>query len=112
VAPPERVWEAIYAPDTLSVALPEDVLCGGRVPGAPEQQVGELHYQITRDADGKLSPSFSVVTELLPGHVGAGTRCSRHSEDDVRFENAWRAFSANWSTDCESGLLPASNIAT
>lgn len=67
-APPEQVWEAIYAPDTLSIALPEEVLCGGRVPGTPERQVGEVHYQITRDADGKLCPTFSVVTELVPGH--------------------------------------------
>ncbi|MFB9833183.1 hypothetical protein [Actinoallomurus acaciae] len=67
-APPEQVWEAIYAAGTLSVALPEDVLCGGRVPGSPERQVGETQYQITRDADGKLCPSFSVVTELVPGH--------------------------------------------
>jgi hypothetical protein len=67
-APPEQVWEAIYAPGTLSLGLPEEVLCGGRVPGTPERQSGEVQYQIRRDADGTLCPSFSVVTELVPGH--------------------------------------------
>jgi carbon monoxide dehydrogenase subunit G len=67
-APPEQVWEAFYAPDTLSIALPEEVLCGGHVPGTPERQVGEMQYQITRNADGKLWPSVSVVTDLVPGH--------------------------------------------
>jgi hypothetical protein len=67
-APPEQVWEAFYAPETLSIALPEEVLCGGRVPGTPEREVGEMQYQITRDAAGKLRPSFGVVTELMPGH--------------------------------------------
>jgi hypothetical protein len=67
-APPEQVWEAFYAPETLSIALPEHVLCGGRVPGTPERQVGEIQYQIERDADGKLRPSVVVVTELVPGH--------------------------------------------
>lgn len=67
-APPEQVWEAFYAPETLSIARLENVLCGGRVPGTPERQVGEMQYEITRDADGKLWPSVSVVTELVPGH--------------------------------------------
>jgi carbon monoxide dehydrogenase subunit G len=67
-APPEQVWEAICAPDTLSIALPEQVLCGGHVPGTPERQVGEMQYQITRNADGKLWPSVTVVTDLVPGH--------------------------------------------
>ena len=67
-APAEQVWEAIYAPDTLSIALPEEVLCGGHVPGTPERQVGEMQYEIARNADGQLWPSVSVVTDLVPGH--------------------------------------------
>jgi uncharacterized protein YndB with AHSA1/START domain len=67
-APPEQVWEAFYAPETLRIARLENVLCGGRVPGTPERQVGEMQYEITRHADGKLWPFVSVVTELVPGH--------------------------------------------
>jgi hypothetical protein len=99
-APPEQVWEAIYAPDTLSIALPKDVFCSGRVPGTPEQQVGEMQYEITRDADGKLSPSFSVVTELIPGHSFLTRSTGRsHGElhhlltpvaEGTRVELAWR----------------------
>jgi uncharacterized protein YndB with AHSA1/START domain len=99
-APPEQVWETIYAPDTLSIALPEEVLCGGRVPGTPERQVGEMQYQITRDADGKLCPSFSVITELVPGHgLLAQSTGPSHGElhhhltpaaEGTRVEMTWR----------------------
>jgi hypothetical protein len=67
-APPDVVWQAIYAPGIpADPRQPWTPICAGRVPGTPERQAGEMRYVIVRQPAGLLIASASMVRELAEG---------------------------------------------
>ncbi len=78
-APIGQVWEIVCAPESVQRADPQRVLCGGKVPGTPSRQPGDMHYQV-HAADGRMTASVYVLTavteqrsalvrQLSPPHV-------------------------------------------
>jgi hypothetical protein len=63
-APAALVWGAVHNPGSQVLFDPEHFVDAGHVPGTPISEVGEMQYSIARDADGRLSPTVIVVSEL------------------------------------------------
>lgn len=62
-APVSRVWEIVCAPESLLQADPQRALGGGRVPGTPSGQPGDMRYYIHGDpaGDGRITGSVYVL---------------------------------------------------
>lgn len=65
-APPDTVWNVVYAPES-SVMTAAEVVAAGVVPGTPAGQAGELQYFVHRGAGGLFTTSVLAVTDLDPG---------------------------------------------
>jgi Polyketide cyclase / dehydrase and lipid transport len=64
-APLDLVWEAVYEPGSIAgLDNPDGFIFGGRIPGTPERQAGEMQYSIRRHADGRLTARALQVREL------------------------------------------------
>lgn len=74
-ASPAQVWHAVCAPE-LNHILDPAIIAAGRVPGTPEQAVGEMQYTISDLRDGRLAATVHIVRELtlhqrlVYSHVG------------------------------------------
>jgi len=89
-ASPDVVWRAVRAP-----GVPADprqrytVVCGGRVPGSPERQAGEMPYVMVQLADGRLTVAISMIRELSEGRSVLAQRLDPpHYEMGYRVEPA------------------------
>jgi len=64
-APLDLVWEAVYEPGSIAgVDNPDGFIFGGRIPGTPARQAGEMQYSVRRHADGRLTARALQVREV------------------------------------------------
>jgi hypothetical protein len=65
-APPTRVWQTLWDPET-TLRMDTEGVAAGRVPGTPAQQAGEMQYFIRRRPDGRLTASLGTVLQADAG---------------------------------------------
>jgi len=63
-ADPATVWEAVHSPETARIVGSSRPIYSGHVPGTPQGEAGEMQYFVSRRANGQLTGSVVVVTEI------------------------------------------------
>ena len=76
------VWEAVWAPESVHLIDPGHVAYGGRVPGTPEREIGEMQYGVLRHPSGRFTAAVHVVRELTEGR-SAVIQNVRQPHDEV-----------------------------